>query len=79
MNALILSTLSTSCALFVGCCSPTVEYVTVTKEVKVPVATPLPKIYCDLNQSIDTDVIYEAARCIEDFVVRDGVFSGGMQ
>ena len=78
MNAKMSSVLSMCFAMFVsGCsCEPRVEYVTNTQKVYIPVAKELPKVYCDLNQTLDTDVLYEAGKCIESFKQRDESFRG---
>lgn len=76
MNVKILSVVLTCFVLFVsGCsCEPRVEYVVKTQKVYTPVAKELPRVHCDLNQTLDTDVLYEAGKCIESFKQRDEAF-----
>lgn len=78
MNVKISSAVLTCFALFAsGCsCEPKVEYVVKMREVRVPVIKELPVVHCDLNQTLDTDVLYEAGKCIEDFKQRDAIFRG---
>ena len=79
MNVKILSVVLTCFAIFVSGCSgePKIEYVVKTQKVYVPVAKELPRVYCDLNQTLYTDVLYEAGKCIESFKQRDESFRGG--
>ena len=78
MNVKILSVVLTCFAMFVsGCsCEPKIEYVMKPQKVYVPVSKELPRVYCDLNQTLDTDVLYEAGKCIENFKQRDESFRG---
>lgn len=63
---ILLITLIPLSLLITGCCKPTIEYVNVPYEVKVPTKCIVPESECNFDRQTRTEVVNSLLECVVD-------------